>query len=278
MRRWFSRFWPRFQEQANVAAGIVGLGAVAIAVAGLVVEGTVRTVLIVLGAGIVSIMVAVGVFRARPPKELTPSDVAGKDLPLADLPSIYPRVPAVGVIGVGGVGKSTLKSRLLQLPAAKKEYTQNVTFHVSPLLHNHQTYVALLDGRGEWYDQQFDIAAQADILLILLDHNDIDSTDPNPDRLTAQRDFGTQVRGFLNNREIRKKVVHLLLNKSDLWQKADGAKQEEIRSFFAEQVEGWRDAFGRAVTEAEHSNDFPEDTANLIEVINTRWAEIERQR
>jgi hypothetical protein len=278
MRRWLYRFGPRLQDQLNIVAGIVGVGAVALGAAGLFTEGTVRTVLILLGAGIVCIMVVVGIIRAWPPKELKPSDVAGEDHPLADLPSIYPRVPALGVLGAGAVGKSTLKSRLLQLPAPEKAYTQNVTFHVSALLHNHQTYVALLDGRGESYDQQFEIAAQADIVLILLDHNDIDSTDPNADRLAAHRDFGNQIRDYLNRRAIRKRVVHLLLNKTDLWHKADDVSQEEIRSFFAEEVERWRSAFGGdAVTEAEHSNDLPDDTADLIQLINSRWAEIKSQ-
>lgn len=277
MRRWFSRFGPRLQNQLNIVAGIVGIGAAALALAGLLAEGTARTVLILLGVVVVCIMLAVGTIRAWPPKDLNPSDVVGEDHPLADLPSIYPRVPGLGILGSGAVGKSTLKSRLLQLPAPRNVYTQNVTFHVSPLLHNHQTYVALLDGRGESYDQQFEIAAKADIVLILLDHNDIDSTDPNSDRLTAHRDFGIQVRDYLNGHEIRKKVVHLLLNKTDLWHEADHANQETIRRFFAEEVQRWTDAFGTAVTKAEHSNNLPDDTARLIELINTRWSEIKNQ-
>jgi len=277
MRRWLRRFGPRLQEQLNVVAGVVGVAAFALALAGVLAGGTARTLLVVAGASVAGVMVIVGIARAWPPKELKPSDVAGKDLPLADLPSIYPRVPALGILGSGAVGKTTLKKRLLQMPTREKEATQRVTFHVSPLLHDHTRYIALLDGRGESYDQQFEIAAQAEIVLVLIDHNDIETTGPNPDRLTSHHDFGIQIRDYLKRHETSKRAVHLLLNKKDLWQNADSDDQERIRGFFSNEVDLWRAALGDGVSSAEHSNNVPNDTAHLIEAINTRWTELQQQ-
>jgi hypothetical protein len=275
MRRWLRRFGPRLQEQLNAVAGVVGVGALVLALAGLLAGGTARTVLVVAGAAIAGVMVMVGIVRAWPPKALKPSDVAGKDLPLADLPSIFPRVPALGILGSGAVGKTTLKKRLLQLPTREKELSQRVTFHVSALLHDHTRYIALLDGRGE-YEQQFEIADQAEIVLVLIDHNDIETTGPNPDRLTAHHDFGGQIREYLKRHETSKRAVHLLLNKKDLWQKADPDDQRRIRDFFSHEVDLWRAAFGDGISSAEHSNNVPNDTAHLIETINTRWTELQQ--
>lgn len=272
--RWLARFGSGLQEQLNVVAGVVGLAALALAGAGLLADGTVRTVLVAVGLAIGVPMIVVGIIRAWPPKALTPADAVGEDRPLADLQSIYPRIPALGILGTRAAGKTTLKSRLLQLPAPKNPYSQNVTFHVSPLLHRHRTYIALLDGRGESYDQQFEIAAKADIVIVLLDHNDIDTTEPNTDRLDRHHEFGVQVRDYLAGREVRPKAVHLLMNKADLWRNAEQSDQEAIRAFFSGEVEDWRSAYSSAVTAAEHSNNFPDDTTDLIESIEAHWAEI----
>jgi hypothetical protein len=274
MIHWLRRFGPRLQQQLNVVAGIVGVGAVALALAGFLASGTPRTVLVAAGAATAGIMILVGVVRAWPPKALKPADVAGRDLPIAELPSIYPRVPALGIIGAGAVGKTTLKQRILQLPTSDQGVTQKVTFHISPLLHNHTAYIALIDGRGESYDQQFKIANQADIILVLVDHNDIETTGSNADRLTAHRAFGVQIRNHLSRDKSPKGAVHVLLNKKDLWQGTGTADQQKIRQFFASEVGLWEAAFGERVSSAEHSNDVPNDTANLVKVIDARWAEI----
>jgi hypothetical protein len=277
VKRWLSRFLPRLQQQLNVVAGVGGVGALILTLAGFLAGGTAKTVLVITGAAIAGGMVIFGVARAWPARAPSPQQVAGKDRPLGDLASIYPRVPALGIIGAGAVGKTTLKKRLLQLPTSDKEFSQKVTFHVSALLRDRTSYVALLDGRGESYDQQFAIAREADIVLVLVDHNDIETDrSPNPERLNAHHAFGVQVRDYLARRQITKRAVHLLLNKKDLWRAATSPDQQKVRDFFSAEVDLWRAAFGDVVTSAEHSNAVPNDTANLISVINEHWADLQQ--
>jgi hypothetical protein len=141
------------------------------------------------------------------------------------------------------------------------------------------TYLAVLDGRGESVAQQFEIADQAEILLVLLDHNEIDNkTDPSNDRLKAHNYFGVQLRDYLidhaNNRRLfaaRGRRVHILLNKKDLWSKASAEEQQDLRKVFAAEVQAWKTALGAEVTSAEHSNASAEDIANLVIALKDHW-------
>jgi hypothetical protein len=202
----------------------------------------------------------------------TPRDVEGKELPIADLQTINPRIAALGIVGVGSVGKTTLKARLLQMPSPDHPtQTQRVTIHVSALLRDPATYLAIVDGAGESAWQQGEIAEHSDILLVLLDHDDIAGPQLNEDRIRSHEQFGRQLRDQLTNHAHWRGPVHVLLNKSDLWERAEKEPKQRLLGFFAREAEKWKTAFGDDVTSAEHSNDSADDIAHLIETIRQQW-------
>lgn len=105
----------------------------------------------------------------------------------------------------------------------RPEATQKITVHVSSIFRRQDLYVAVVDGRGENYAHQSEIAKAADLLCVMLDHSILEaSEDISAERITRHREFGTRVREALAHqwsehpRDIPLKV-HLLLNKKDRW-------------------------------------------------------------
>jgi hypothetical protein len=269
MKRWLQRFWPRLVKQLNVTAGIAGLAALVLTIAGLIVPGVARITLIATGIAIAAVTLIVGIVRAFPPALRDPAAVLGQELEVADLGNLDPPVPAVGLIGDRGVGKTTLKGRLLQLPQ-ETPITERVTARVGVVINNPPTYIAILDGRGISLYDQFKVAESSDIVVVLFDHNDIDKIHPNEDRMKQHVNFGVQLRDDLKANPKPGRRIHILLNKRDRWELASGEQQKELRDFFDTEVSRWRDAFDE-VTCAYHSNDITMDTIALVQQIGEHW-------
>jgi hypothetical protein len=266
---WLRRFWPRLLNQLNVTAGVAGIAALVLTMAGLISPGTAKKVLIASGIALAAVTLIVATVRAWPPHIRNLAEVVGKELQIADLAGLNPPVPAVGLIGDAAVGKTTLKGRLLQQPAQQSAKTDRVTARIGMI--QTEMYIAILDGRGEIFAQQFEVAERTDILIVLLDHNDIDTSNPNQERMEAHIRFGKQLRDYLVAHPRMGRRVHVLLNKRDKWQSASDGQQQELRGFFAEEVSEWRNAFGPEVTSAEHSNDYSADIGALAEQIRSHW-------
>jgi hypothetical protein len=269
---WLRRFGERFGQQLTLTSGSAGISAIVLALAGLLVSGLSRNILIGVGVLIAVVTVLTCVSKAWPPPVTTPSQLGNREIPLADLDSIEPPVPAIGIIGPAAVGKTTLMNGMLQFPTpGAQSTTQRVTAHVSPVLRESATYFAIIDGRGDSFAQQFEVAEHSDIILLLLDHNDLNKRHPNDNRLAAHANFGDQLREFLNDHRDRPKQVHLLLNKKDLWIAADSADQTKIKDMFATQVQLWTAAFGSSVSSAEHTNDSSGDISAVVEAVRQHW-------
>jgi hypothetical protein len=276
MSLWLRRFLPRLRDQLNLGAGVLAIGALLLGGAGVLANGVWRTALVASCVLLTIGIVGLAMKRAWPPRVLRVLEVEGQELPLADLAKIEPRVPALGILGVGVVGKTTLKNRLLQIPARGLTRTQRVTIHVSSLLRDPTTYFAFVDGGGDSNSQQFDVADHSNILVVLLDHDDIGgATQPNDDRLRAHVEFGKQLRDHLTNHSDRRGPIHVLLNKRDLWEQADSDSRQALLAFFTEEAGLWKAAFGDEVTSAEYSNDVPDDLANLIATIKQQWQNLQ---
>jgi len=270
---WFKQFGSRLQQQLNFWSGTAGAAGVVLTLAGLGVSNPAKKILIGLGVVVFVIVLAVCVVKAWPPPMDDPVKLVGRPLQIADLDRIHPRVPAVGIVGPAGVGKSTLKRRLLLQPApAKRERSYSVTAHIGPVIPEPLTYIALLDGRGDSYDHQFDIADKADIIIMMLDDSDLDSG-PIIDevRMKDQREFGEQIRDRLTNKLHRVPRIHIILNKKDRWETGTEEEQKTLREFFKAEVRKWETAYGNEVTNAQHSNASAQDMTNMVAEIKEHW-------
>jgi GTPase SAR1 family protein len=277
MTFWIDRFASRLGIELNVVAGVVAVGGVLLALAEFVASGAARVALFSSGLLIAAGPVVYALVRARPPQADRPAKVAGTELPLRALEQLHPRVPAVGILGLSGVGKTTLKMRLLHEVAESLPQTQKITVHIASVISNPTTYVAIVDGRGESASQQFEVAEAADIIFVLLDHEDRVVTGVSEDRLRAHQRFGETLREHLQRKDWRG-PVHLLLNKRDLWSSADPGEQDELQAFFAREIEAWSGDRYVAVTSAEHSNEVPNDNAKLVSALKQAWQDLEAVR
>jgi hypothetical protein len=192
--------------------------------------------------------------------------MVGKYLPLEALNGIFPRVPTLGVVGPSKSGKTTLKNRIARLPDKGKR-TQSLTAYIEPLATVPAQYLAILDGSGEAFAQQFEIASVADIICIVLDHND-SATEAvvSQDRLKENSEFLKQIRTYLvEKRQAPPGWVSILLNKRDLWENADNAAKASLLKFFDDEVRKWEQgAKGGTVSSGFYSNERAGDTADLV--------------
>lgn len=269
MSGWFGRFGEGFKEQLNSVGGIVTLIGTVLAIVGVFVQGTLQTVLIVIAATILVPVLVISVVRAWPAKMMSPQEAETKDaMPLRDLESISPSIPKLGIIGWTGVGKSSLRDLLLQRPPDKTE-TNTLRAYVGAIFQRPVSYAAVLDGKGESYTHQFEVAVSADILCVMIDHSLVPSELVSPDRINQHKAFGKQLRDQLTEKwnaktPTHRLPIHMLLNKRDEWARADDASQDLLKSFLESECEEWRKLnFVSVVTLAEHSNSIPSDVVNL---------------
>ena len=278
MSTWIRRFWPRLLQQLNIGAGAAGLGALLLTLAGLIVAGPAKLGLIAAGVGIAFITVVVAIVRAWPPRIKRPVDVEGTEMEVADLDRLDPPVPAIGIVGASKVGKTTLKSRLLLQEMQGPEIrTRRLTARVGTIIHEPTTYLAIIDGSGVYLDQQFEVTDRADILIVMFDHNDIETSDkPNETRWERHIYFGEQLRGYLINHSDKRRRIHILLNKKDEWSRETPEEQQKLRGWFNQEVARWTTAYGdEVVTSAEHSNDSAPDMSRLINQIKMHWQRLQ---
>ena len=181
--------------------------------------------------------------------------LVGKELPLTVLKDIHVAVPTLCIVGRQSAGKTTLKQAIPNL-SADLVRTQIISAFIVPLAINPIQYVAILDGNGSIYSQQFKIAKRTDMICVVLDHNEL-STDSAVDdiRLDSQVELLLQLRHFFEQfRTSRASRIHFLLNKRDLWQTADQASQTKLRAFVTAEAEKWKDGrWANEVSMSEHS-------------------------
>ena len=183
--------------------------------------------------------------------------------------TIEPKWPTLSIIGPTKAGKTTLRSRLA-FEFSPNTRTQRVSALVVSLQVSPPKYLAIIDGGGEVYAQQFKLAEICDRLCIVLDHNSSDS-DPQIDqsRLADQAKFLAQIRHHLDEYKAGpKQWVHLLMNKRDLWEALDSSQSDILDRFCHEEAEKWRHAKHAETIEARrHSNNKPDDIAGFVAML-----------
>jgi hypothetical protein len=123
--------------------------------------------------------------------------------------------------------------------------TPRIETHIFQIDPKGGIFVALIDGRGAVVDsrrQQFSIADQAQILLVVLDHNRADNTSEiSPARLEEHSEFMSQLRGHMKQRQQKEKLkIICCLNKSDLWMRDKPDRILHLKKWFSDQVNEWR--------------------------------------
>jgi hypothetical protein len=234
-RRW-NEWFGRTTSELNGVAGLTGVGGIAMGTASLVAGGA---AVAFLGIGGVLVVASIGYAAVKgfPPKVRTPHDAVGTTIPADELRHLSPPILTWSIVGLTKAGKSTLRARLAFEPPPTGR-TQNITAYIaaSPAL------VAVLDGGGDKYPQQFKIAELCSCLCILIDHNESD-TDNNidDDRLKTHAAFLQQIRHHLDEyNPSRKLELCFLINKRDLWQTAPPQQINKFETFYRAEVDKWR--------------------------------------
>jgi hypothetical protein len=224
----------------SISAGLAGAGytatagAVALAVGALPVAGG----LVAVGA------VGYAAYLALWPKRR--EDYHDVKVPLADLHDEFwsCHIIRVAVVGVSRSGKTEIKSKLRE-KARGDLNTKFIENHVFRLDADAGVFVALIDGKGaslEEREQQFIIGENAQVLVVVLDHNpQDDATEILQVRLDEQSEFMNQLRNHLKQKKRNDKIkIIFCLNKSDLWVNDKHEKIALLKSWFLNEVKEWR--------------------------------------
>lgn len=268
-RRWSQ--WPkRSVEELNGVSGVAGVGGAAIGIASLsLLAGTAAFALTGVGAVITLGAIGYAVARALPPPMKLPEDLVGRKVAIKELDNVFPPVRRLSIVGLTQAGKTTLRNRLAFIPDPPSR-TQQTSAYVTSLQTAPEAYLAILDGGGDRFPQQFSIAGQCDCLCIVIDHNRSDSeTRVDADRLKEHESFLKQIRHYLDESGAPSKAwIQFLFNKRDLWALADPAQIAEFSRFCNDEVERWRQGRRATVVDARtHSNDIPADVAQFMALL-----------
>lgn len=252
-RRWGK--WPReFSSELNSASGAMGIAGLALSAVAVVATPAIAP--FVLAAGGITVVGSLGwaAVRSIPKRLERPENLIGRRLLISDLESVEPRPVRMGVVGPTMAGKTTLLDHVRQHPAdgnrTEEVYAVIVALPLAP-----PSYVALLDGAGAEYVQQFKVGETADLLVVVLDHNQANDNEAvDQIRLNLHDGFLDQLRSYLKQRPAGAiRQMHFLLNKQDLWSKGIG--EAALKRWFSHQVDEWRrSGVANKVTSGCHSN------------------------
>lgn len=270
-RRW-GQFPRRLRDELNATNGIVGaIGFLFFLVPLLIHQGMATNFLAILGGTIGLAALATPVWNAIPPPLVRPDSLQGRRVALSRLNEISPEPIRLAIVGLSQAGKSTLIDRLHHRKPAL-ERTQDQHAYVIPISLSDKIFVALLDGPGGLFADQFEVASKAEFLCIMLDHaSDTESQVADEGRLEASKQFCEQLRAFILTQNRRLRRVHLLLNKQDVWRA--GGDKDKLNRFLEHERYLWeRSNLAKRSTARRHSNFAPDNVAELMDEIR-KYAE-----
>jgi GTPase SAR1 family protein len=211
-------------------------------------------------------------YRGLPPTLIPAKELVGKIIPLETLNSIERPVLKLGIVGTTQSGKTTFLKQVLQQPTETSR-TNNVYASIVTLQTTPAEYIALIDGDGYQYDQQFQVAEHADFLIVFIDHSlGNQETNLSSNRLDEHDRFIGQLEPH-TKRKNQVTKIHLLLNKRDLWQKSEDA--EALTKWFENHASSLKKSmFPTEVTSEVHSNLNASDINKVLRLISNRAKEI----
>lgn len=260
-RNW--KIWPRkFAEKIESTSGMVAVIAGAATLTGLIVAAPVA--IAIGGVSLGGAIIYAGV-RSIPPKLSTAAENFGQKLSLENLAALDHPPIRLAVIGATQSGKSTFLANT-QHSTETPPRTNEVEAEIVMLPGNPPAYVALLDGDGTEFAQQFEIIKEADLLIIFVDHN-VSATQniKSEDRLAEHDRFLKQIEPVLKRRLSRPKI-HLLFNKRDLWE--NGPDSAELINWFQRHADEWdRIGITNDFSFGFHTNNAAADTAKVMKIV-----------
>ena len=145
-------YTPRLKAELTGMAGVLSAagGTIAGAAQGLaavgwiVATGPFAIALTAGGLGLAGLSLAVGFYRAIPPKKRSAAELNAKTITVGELLNLHPSVLKVGVVGDSRAGKTTLIRRILQQPPPR-ERTQGVSAYIAALQTTPVMYIGLLN-------------------------------------------------------------------------------------------------------------------------------------
>jgi hypothetical protein len=233
-RRPWKKFVPEFAKNMSgpVTVGTLTLFGFAAAATAIALPWALAA-----GAGVF----LVNGLRAIPARFKDPSELLDARLDLRDLAQIDPPVFKVGLVGISSVGKTNLHDRIGNRSSAQ-ERTSKLYASIFAASSKKLRFVAVLDGAGNEFHQQFAVAARADFLIVVLDSNQSDSEKTLDEmRIQKHEDFVDQLRSYLQQNPHSVKHFEILLNKRDLWK--DEPFATRLRTWLQQQTEKLKIAF-----------------------------------
>lgn len=188
----------------------------------------------------------------------------GSKLNYEELKTKYPNLKKIAVAGLGSVGKTTLIENLCnEIPT--KEKTEGKGAYVVNLDNNDYKYAAILDGTGQRNEVQNFILAEADIIILIVDHNiNSESTEIDSQRIFEHTTFIGQAKDKLIEKNRKPSDIYILLNKKDQWKE----NSEEDKSNLINKVREIEELFQKAFPNSsvffrKFSNDYSLDVTTL---------------
>jgi hypothetical protein len=197
-------------------------------------------VLVVGGVLLAGGAILAGAYKALRPKSREKADDMKMELKELDNKYWSCHIHRVGVIGIKRSGKTEIKTKLRHFLKTGERDTKNIETHI--LKADDGIFVALVDGQGaerQERSQQFEIVDQADVLVIVLDHNDSDvSRDIDRARLREHDRFLQNIQDRFKKYPDKDRRVIFVLNKRDLWSQVN---DPSFTSWFQTHVQQWSD-------------------------------------
>ena len=259
MAGWWKTWLSRSAQEANATSGLVTLLGGGTAAFGAFTAVPVAAI----GGGVVILGAAAWcAWKGYPPKLKNAFDLVGATISARDVDLIDPPISKAGFLGASRVGKTTLLSHIAVRPNPNVR-TDHISVTVISSQTSPQKYLALFDGAGQKFTQQFKILDSADVLLIFVDHNDGDNDVAiDETRMAMHLSFVDQLRDHITSNGIKVSHVHFVLNKSDLWMKSGDV--DKIQHWFNKLVDDWNKSGIAPSTRAAHSNNDPSSITTLI--------------
>jgi len=259
--------WPKNAVKSlNNAGAFFGVAGILTGVVGAVAAAP-----IVIAAGVGTVVVSLGyaAYVSFPEKQVDPQSNVGKKISLKDLQNLSENVLTFGIFGAASSGKSTFLEHSItsnqNVPVTHDTYATIVSLQTTP-----PRVIALVDGDGKAFSQQFSVVKNSNALFVFLDHND-GNTDKTilDSRVNVHNEYLNQLNNYLRDESLPKfELIHFILNKRDLWELSQD-KQNLIGWFNRIETEWRAKNYAKRITTSFHSNNLASDINTLMNTIKS---------